>query len=320
MHIGPASPAERSQVFDLVFSRVPAEERVVRIVNALALTEAGEIDPDGLRVVRDDLGLAGAVVAIPLAGAVGLLWAPGLREDLQEDTGLAATLIEEAGSWAHGKGCRFLQAFLPPAEEAAGQVLQRCGFRPITDLFYLRHRLAEVPATADSPAADLLQWTPFDVARPTAFQETLLATYEATRDCPELEGRRTVEEILAGHRAEGECRPDLWETAWLGGRPVGVLLLTALPPQEGWNLSYLGVVRGERGKGIGREMVRRALEKARREGAAGLLAAVDARNDPALQLYAAMGFESIERRRVYLRFADGTIADASPEASAANKS
>src|SRR5436309_500018 len=59
---------------------------------------------------------------------------------------------------------------------------------------------------------------------PAAFADTLMATYDGTLDCPELNGDRTAAEVLAGHRAAAADPPD-WALARSGPDPVGVVLL-----------------------------------------------------------------------------------------------
>ena len=88
----------------------------------------------------------------------------------------------------------------------------------------------------------------------------------------------------------------------MGQLPVGVLLLTAVPECGALDLSYLGVVPGARGQGFGRELAGKAIREAVAARAAQLTLAVDARNLPARQLYARLGFEEAQAREVFLAF------------------
>ena len=141
-----------------------------------------------------------------------------------------------------------------------------------------------------------------------------MRTYEGTLDCPELNGRRTIEEIIAGHEHQGRFRPELWWLVQEGGRPVGVVLLTELPGPEGWELSYVGVVPEARRRGIGQTLSQWALHEAKQAGMPQLKVAVDTRNHPARQLYEKMGFVHHDQREVLLFFfAD--LADETPKPS-----
>jgi ribosomal protein S18 acetylase RimI-like enzyme len=134
------------------------------------------------------------------------------------------------------------------------------------------------------------------------FRETLALTYEDTLDCPELNGRRTIEEIVEGHRHQGIHCPELWWLAFVGDEPVGVVILSELVGGDGWDLSYLGVVPAARRLGIGRALAVRALHEAHRARQPQLILAVDVRNGPALQLYRKIGFSAGEGREVLLFF------------------
>ena len=131
------------------------------------------------------------------------------------------------------------------------------------------------------------------------FRQTLLRTYEETRDCPEVSDVRTADEIIAGHQAQGTVPPEGWWLALDGAQPVGVTLLVQLIEGD-WEIVYTGVVPEARRRGFGREMLARALNQARAGGAEQLTLSVDGRNTPAWDLYRSAGFTAVDRRAVYL--------------------
>src|SRR5206468_2521593 len=112
--------------------------------------------------------------------------------------------------WLRQRGAKVVQTLLAPEEEGLAGPLLRNGFRRVTDLWYMRHERGTPLARLDTPVR--LTFRPFDEAEPELFQQTLLRTYEDTLDCPEVNGLRTVEEVLAGHRAQGTYDPGRW---WL---------------------------------------------------------------------------------------------------------
>jgi ribosomal protein S18 acetylase RimI-like enzyme len=67
---------------------------------------------------------------------------------------------------------------------------------------------------------------------------------------------------------------------------------------------YLGLTPAARGRGLGRAVLRRALELAR-ANTPRLELAVDLRNTPAVQLYRATGFTVRDRRAVHLALLGG---------------
>jgi ribosomal protein S18 acetylase RimI-like enzyme len=130
------------------------------------------------------------------------------------------------------------------------------------------------------------------------FHRVLMRTYEQTCDFPEMNGRRTLDDILAGLQAAGYDASRWWlATDWSGA--VGVLALNEVEPDV-LEVAYVGVAPEARRKGRGRELVRKALFEAKAAGAHELILSVDARNEPALQLYQALGFDEYDRRAVYL--------------------
>ena len=74
------------------------------------------------------------------------------------------------------------------------------------------------------------------------FHDVLLRSYQETLDCPEVNGVRTMEEVVTGHRSQGRHAPSRWWLAWHEKTAAGVLLLTELEDVDGWDLSYVGVV------------------------------------------------------------------------------
>ena len=78
-------------------------------------------------------------------------------------------------------------------------------------------------------AADELAYEGYSTCDRALFERTLLRSYDGTRDCPEVNGVRTIAEIIAGHRAQGKHDPDRWWLAFAEDQPVGVLLVAQVP-------------------------------------------------------------------------------------------
>lgn len=294
--IGSARPDEWTDAFALALQQVPDADRPARLANALALLAAGDIDPRGIFVARSESGLAGVQVCIPLAGASGLFWLPQVRERWR-DTDLADRLVHAALAWLRERGVKVAQALIHPQDLPGAAPLLRGGFRRVTQLQYLCHDLEEIPTEPSRPG---LRMEPYTPAHAELFHQTLARTYEDTFDCPELNGVRTIDEIIAGHRTQGIWRPETWWLAFADDQPVGIVMLMELFERNGWDLTYLGLVEGCRGQGLGRALTLQALHALRHREAARLLVAVDRRNTPALGLYESVGFEPTEVREVFL--------------------
>jgi mycothiol synthase len=249
---------------------------------------ADAVDSAGVFVVRDAAGtVRGAAVVQAMTGALALAWPPRA-----ETADLADSLAAAACGWLRARGVKVCQAFATPAETLSLAPLERHGFRRVTDLVSLRGELG-----ADRPRPRL-GFTPESPPFSDPFRATLLGTHEATLDCPELNGDRTPDELLAGFAdpAPGTT----WHLAREGGEPVGVVTLAPGGAGRDLELAYLGVVPGVRGRGLGSELLAFARAEAAGRGAAALTTSVDARNGPALKLYRRNGFVETDRRGVWL--------------------
>src|SRR5262249_15951423 len=157
-------------------------------------------------------------------------------------------------------------------------------------LWYLRHDLEG--SVHSFWSEDPLEYQSYDAPESRGrFHGTLLRSYEGTLDCPEVNGVRTLDEGLAGHRAQGQHDPRPWRLARAHGGVVGVLLLTEMPEWRTWDVSYVGIVPEARGRGLGRTLMRKALWEARSSAVRQLTLSVDTRNLPACHLYLGLGFE-----------------------------
>jgi mycothiol synthase len=294
-----ARPEDWGPAFRLIFSYLPTEERENRCANALRLLQRGELDPQGLFLVRSPTGeQCGALLCTPVPGRSALLWPPGVVKDRrgaspaeQEDA-----LVRHACAWLRQRGVKLVQTLLAPEEMFLAESLLRNGFSTVTRLWYMRHDLHLSVDCLNIPSR--LDYQTF--ADDALFRQTLLRTYEGTQDCPEVNGVRNIDEVIEGHRAQGVFDPERWWLVRKGEKPVGVLLMTEMPEGGAWELAYVGVVPDARRRGFGREIVLHALCEARAAGALAVTLSVDARNQPAWNLYRSVGFEPYDQRVVYL--------------------
>lgn len=290
----PARTEEWGVAFRLIFQYLPAEERENRCANALRLLQRGELDPQGLLIVRGPAGLRGALLCLPVPGRSALLWPPGVMGDRRTETEDA--LLRHACAWLRQRGVKLVQTLLAPEETFLAEPLLRSGFSAVTRLWYMRHDLQLSVDCLNVPSR--LNYRTF--ADDALFRQTLLRTYEGTLDCPEVSGVRSIDEVLQGHRAQGAFDAERWWLVHDGERPVGVLMMTEMPESGDWELAYMGVAPEARRRGFGREILLHALCEARAAEAPALTLSVDVRNQPAWDLYRSMGFEPYDQRVVYL--------------------
>ncbi|MFN4258736.1 MAG: GNAT family N-acetyltransferase [Gemmataceae bacterium] len=294
--IGPAALDEQLAALRLLFRSVAELDRETRVWDAYRLLRRGDLHSEGLIVARRDGQLCGVVLCAPVAGACALLWPPQTRTS-GDGSALEDALLRRASAWLRQRDVKLVQALLSPSENAGAASLPRNGFARLTQLCYLRHFLDL--SAAQLGAMERLHYQTY-ADDPDIFGATVMRTYEQSSDFPEITGVRQLKDILAGHMAQGNYRPDHWWLAHYRHRPVGVLILTEMPEWRSWDVSYVGVVPEARGRGVGRELMLKALLEAKTVAAPQLTLAVDARNQPARQLYRRLGFEEYDQRDVYL--------------------
>lgn len=309
--VAPARPEQREAAFRLIFRHAPPGEVEVRLANALHLVDTGELPGEGVLVAAEGNVLLGAMVCLRVPGASGLVWPPhaleGPRQQAVEDA-----LVRHASAWLRDSGARLAQTLLPPADAPQAEPLLRNGFRHITRLWYMLHTAPESVSLFDGR---LTYESYVRLADPALFARTLQRTYEATQDCPEVTGVRTMDQVIEGHQAQGQYDPERWWLVRQGGEPIGVLLLTEMPEWASLDVSYVGVVPEARGRGVGRAIMVRALREAAFSGIGRVTLSVDARNEPAWRLYRQLGFEAQDEREVYLALwgpSPGPTTEAAP--------
>jgi mycothiol synthase len=290
--IEPLRPDDRTAALQQALARVPAAQRDARVRHCLQLLEIGVLDPRGVWIARRGDRIVGVQVCAPLAGSTCLFWLPAGDDDCID------SLVQTGLDWALSIGCKLAQALAHPDELHFTKPLVRCGFRPITRMHQLGHDLVDVAEETPAP----LHYESYRPSLRALFAATLERTYEGTLDCPELNGKRTIDEILAGHRGQGTFHPEFWWLAYDGAAPVGVVMLVEVPGGTTWELAYLGIVPEFRGRRLGRAMSLHVLQALRAQPATRVLLAVDERNDPALRLYQSLGFVEFECNEVLLYF------------------
>jgi mycothiol synthase len=291
MRVATAQPSEQIAALQLLFQHLPGASALPRIRAAEQLLK----EPSArLLVARQGTTLLGATLGQVLPGATGVLWPPQASAGIADPNQIEDALLREALNWLRRQKARLAQTILARDEAHLAGSLLRGGFVKPTRLRYLR---CEPAAVRPHPIGGIFET--YQTATPAVFQETLLRSYAGSLDFPEVDGRRSLAEILQGYQAAG-FDPARWWLKRENERPAGVLILSEIEPRAVWDLTYIGVVPESRRRGHGRELVRKAIAETRSGCAELLTVCVDERNIPALQLYAELGFEEYDVREVFL--------------------
>lgn len=279
-----------------VLGNVSPEQRGT-VIDALRPIAAQGIDVfAGLLIAERDNAVVAATWLQPQVGRTATLWPPA--PGAGEDPPLAEALVAAALEAGRELPADLVQVLLEESNDPIIATLLRLGFRHLADLHYLSLKIpSRQPREADdrlrlrSPAAD----------QPVLLRKLIADTYNDTLDCPGLEGRRQMDDVLAGYASVGVHDPNLWFIAEWRGEPAGVLLLASYPEVNQWELTYMGVAPKFRGEGMGKRILSRLVSLALQAGVGHVVLAVDARNWPAMQMYEQANFVGWARRTAYIR-------------------
>jgi len=276
----PSAPADPQQVRDLV--------RLAHLPHSPSL---------GLMVGCGIDGLVSAVLPVVSPGRTMLLFVPAYYPTAEHQQ-ITGRLVAEICRRAADADVHLAQALLDPSDSQLAALFSQWGFSRLAELIYLQRYFGRLPE--DPPLPPPYRWQTYSPQSHDLFARTIERTYQLSLDCPALNGMRSMEDIVAGHKAVGEFDPSLWFLLCRGESPLGVLILSPVQHRDSLELVYLGLVPEARGRGLGDRMMRHAAYLAGRSRCR-LTLAVDASNRPALRLYWRHGMQSIVRRVAMLR-------------------
>lgn len=271
-----------------------------RFVHFLSLAEGEGFDLNpAVAVVFDADRLCWACAAVRSSGRSSMLVMAPLPDDVDDVGPALAEAVRTIVVIERRRDVSLVQALLPPEQASEGRLLLSCGFVRLAELIYLQGDLPTLSNVAEPPGLGVRRFSP-DLE--PVFAEVIKASYVKTLDCPGLEGRRRMQDVLAGHRGSGVFRPDMWFLYSRANEPIGVVLLNEVADRShrAVELVYMGLVLSARGQGLGRTMFIHAMACARRNGYRRIITAVDAANEPALRLYCGQGLVESTRRIAYV--------------------
>lgn len=216
-----------------------------------------------------------------------------------------AVLVELVNR-ARGWGVEILQAVIEDDSPFPTHSLLGAGLSKLSTLFQMAVDFPPTGLRRDPMHSGVhvsLEWKRYSPADNEAWIDWMDATYVRTADCPELNGLRTTASTLEGYLASsgtskvGATSPEWWaafekEPSIAGIRPpiISAFMLSDTGGRF-WELSYMGVVPGHRGRGLGHTTLLRAMTRAQELNAKRLTLAVDCRNSFAIRLYQLYGFQ-----------------------------
>jgi ribosomal protein S18 acetylase RimI-like enzyme len=296
--VRPATPAEYEAALRLILTPPGGAPDTRAIQEFISFTADRGILLDGLHVAIQNTRIVSAILPVISPGRTMLLLCPSAGQQKPADAA-TAQLIDPVCAYGRQSGIELAQALIDPHDTSLHAVLSEGGFTRMAELYYLHVQPA--PDTPFPPLPDGLSWSNYSPEAHTLFGRAILDSYHSSLDCPALNGRRDIEDIIAGHKASGTFDPNLWFLLRDGERSLGVLLLSESARSDAVELVYLGLGPGARGRKLADLMMRQALAVVASRKLPRLCLAVDSLNTPALKLYYRHGMSRIASKIAMLR-------------------
>ncbi|MDR3182836.1 MAG: GNAT family N-acetyltransferase [Planctomycetaceae bacterium] len=294
------SESELEAVLLTAFRHLPAAEQAARVDSLLQMHDAGNLQLDGLWTAKNGETLVSAMYAQRRPDGSVMLWVPSMPP------GYSAEPFYDVLE----KYCRHVNAYAAVALADKNQpfdektLVEYGHFEFLSDLLYLAAELSPNDAAYEPqrlrfiPLAEITDVPPEEKMQ--RLTTLVKATYTHSLDFPKLMSIAPVESVLQGYKAGALFREELWFFVQSEGRDIGVLLLTDSSPEQ-FELTYMGLLDAERGKGYAKEIVRYAKSLAARWNKALLLTSADEKNVPACQSYLSQNFRVWDRKKVFAR-------------------
>lgn len=269
-------------------------ELVAAINHASTLPEQSAWD--GLLVIATAQRPEAAVWLQPQPGRTARLWPPATHSKK------APELLQAARRWAAKRDLTIVQAVIDSADHQAARLLKENGFPRLVDLLYLSIQPTAARCRANPSRPSRTSQIAFDSigSLPSPRLVDIMHQIEdRSMDCPGLHGVLAPEQAIEGFRHQGPFLPEHWCILRFKDEDAGALLMTIHPTIGCWELMYMGVVHRYRGQGLGKILLKEALQRARQASANLLLLTVDTNNQPAIRLYEQAGFQTYAERSLY---------------------
>lgn len=267
------------------------------VLDFLAFAIQRKIDVNLIWIATNGQSIAWALLPITSPGKTMLLFTPGR---LMANTPVAAAreLTHRICEHYKNQQMHLAQFLLDPEDASIRDLYISSGFEVLAELIYLQKSINGATTDRFPVGFDLLSYSP---ATHSLFASTILQTYEGSLDCPALNGRRTIDDVIEGHKSTGQFEPTLWNLVMEKEEPRGVLILSPSPHTEAMELVYIGLTPQGRNRGLGSALLRLSMASATRFQKTELSLAVDSKNTPALKLYYRHGLKRIGSRIAMVR-------------------
>lgn len=265
-----------------------------QVIDFLRLSISRKMSVNDIWIAAYDSRMAWAVMPVLNPGRTLLLLAPRIPRRTEDTTAAQSLIAKVRAEHPSANSAQMIQVLIDSDDQHSQSAWEEIGFETMAELIYLNAAVRDVPD--EKPLPNDLHWLTYSEKTAELFMRTVATSYEKSLDCPQLTGRRDIQDVIASHKASGEFNPDTWFLLARGNQPLGVALLSRTHGDDSMELVYLGLVPEARGQGIGDLLLRRSLRVARDAHCDRLVLAVDGQNLPALRLYRRHGMWQVTTR------------------------
>lgn len=312
------SPHEISSFVDWVHHALPESDRRARIDEAKRRLVAAPNDNCGEEFwgfqIDDSGSLVGGVYFLPLPGGVATLG--GMRFNAMAGQAVQQQ-VERQVQTIRALGFEHVQAVVAEQDETTRAVLESSNFRKLTHVSHLWMQVSgagptdepetPMPASSESrpTASGTLTWRAARSYPAVELERLVSQTFIDTLDCPQLNGMRAPDTVLAGFLDGADLSAqEHWfvlESRSENAEPELVAcLFLAKHANELLELVYMGVIPNARRRGLGGALLQHAVQTARDLAARIMVVAVDDDNWPAMNIYLRHGFQWHARFSVWM--------------------
>ncbi|MBL7043416.1 MAG: GNAT family N-acetyltransferase [Pirellulaceae bacterium] len=283
------SPERRDEVARLLF---PSDVGHGRATKTVAPSTDLELLSGLLEARRGDRTV-GAVWGRSWADGVAEVVPPWIGPDESDDT--AHLLLRKLDEHLAASNMRVAFAYVPNDDSSSLTSFTENGYQQVGEMLVMA---CAADNDGKMPADDSLSFHRYQPSCRPQMRDLVERTHKGSLDFPTLDGILRADDILVRYVDSGT---EHWWFVRSADRDVGCLLLADHRQYDQCELVYMGLVPEARGNGWGRRIVTHALRVARKIGKQKVVLGVDTGNDPAIAVYASVGFVEQYLRGVLMK-------------------
>ena len=296
---------EQEEALLLMIQENDQDVKRQEVEKIFASVQKGQLDLKHLLVATKQQKILATRLMVAQKDKTAILWPAACDEEAEDSQvfdSIQDALLKESVLRAKQEGCVQIQTTVEHSDSRTSALYERNGLPAIGELYFMQRPASpecndEKPCTATGESLKLVPIS--EGISDDVLGELVLKTYIESADFPELQHDRTAARSLQTHRLQGEYNPEHWFVIEQNKSAAGVLFFSWHSDLKQWELTYMGVIPDQRGKGIAGKAIGKSFEHASRKNS-GVFLGVDSRNHYAIRLYESLGFIVVSRQTVHV--------------------